>query len=378
MDYRRCTINCAFIFADQKNELNCSKFNALRPAEAINKIDGHQAIAMHIDQFTRNDEETQKIISQADIIIVERNYFGDALTIMQFWKSRGKSIIACFDDAYDLMHPKNVAYPFWHDGIISYRNEKGEEFTAVANPKPLDQFTWGLRMVKGIQVPSVMLAKDWEKYAPTYYVPNYLEIDKYLDVKPLYPHNDIIIGWCGSMSHLASFTDSGASRALKKIARKYDNVKILIGGDKRVYDSIDLREGKKLFQPYVPEEQFLPLIKSFDIGLAPLVGRYDMRRSHIKVLEYMALQMPWVASDMITYSHLREYGIMTENTIDAWVDNLSYAIEHLDERREYAKGAPFDFAMSMSYDNNIQNTLALYQKIIDTPYPGYIPNPLTD
>lgn len=362
------------VAADQPHEVNCSLHNIIRPAQAINKIPGNQSVVIGINQFSENNPETQKLIMGSDIIVVERNFFGDALTTMEWCRVRNKSLVAIFDDGYQVMEKHNVAYPFWKHGEITVPDEKGRPKREKMLPPPMVQFIWGLQMVKGIQVPSLALAEDWKKYNNTYYIPNCIIAEKYPDVKPLYPHKDsIVCGWGGSLSHFESFTDSGILKALKRVVRKYNNVKVMITGDKRVFDAIDLPANKKIFNSYVPEEQFLPLMKTFDIALAPLITEFDRRRSHIKVLEYMALKMPWICSDFPPYEHLKKYGIVAQNTAESWEEKLCYAIDNIEERRAYAEGEPFEYAMGMSYDKNIGKTLELYQSLIDTPYTNYEP-----
>lgn len=343
--------------------------NCIIPTKAINRTEGrHNAQAIYINDFVQNKEEVQKLCSGADIIIVERNYFGDTLSMMQFWKVRNKPIVAIFDDAYDIMHPKNISYRFWTFGEIHVKDEQGVEKTAVMKPHPLEQFKWGLAMVKGLQVPSVNLAKDWSKYTQTYYIHNFLDIDKYMNVQPLFPHDDLVIGWCGSLSHYASFANSGILDGLKRISRKYPKVKILISGDKRVYDLLET--DNKVFQNFVPAEQWCPLLKTIDIGLAPLSGEYDKRRSWIKALEYMALKIPWIATKYPTYDELHDYGLMTENGSKYWENALIEMIENYPKYKERAETIGYDFALSQSSDNNIEKvTLPLYEKLINAPYP---------
>lgn len=356
------------MYADNPKEWNCSEWNCIIPAKNINKTGTHSANVIHINEFNRNTELSQKLCSEADIIIVERNFFGDTLTMLQFWKVRGKTILAIFDDAYDIMHPQNVSYPFWSAGEIKIQKEDGSIATMKMNPLPLTQFKWGLRIVKGVQVPSEYLAKDWSEYNQTFFVHNFLDAEKYMNVRPLLPHEGLTIGWCGSLSHHSSFTDSGVLMALPKILKKYPHVRVLIGGDKRVFDLLETPN--KIFQNFVPKEQWTSLLKSLDIGLAPLAGEYDKRRSWIKGLEYMALKIPWIGTDYPTYSELREYGLMTDNGSRNWQDAISEMIENYEKYKELADTAAYDFAMEQSSEKNIEKvTLALYQRMIDEPYP---------
>lgn len=358
-----------YVYADSPMEWNCSEWNCIIPTNAINKTEKHSASAIYINEFMQNTEKSQKACSEADIIVVERNFFGDTLTMMQFWKVRNKTILAIFDDAYDIMHPQNISYRFWTYGELTVKDNTGQERVVKMIPTPLEQFKWGLRMVKGVQVPSVYLAKDWSKYNTTHYVHNYLDWEKYQNIEPLIPHEgEIVIGWCGSMSHHSSFTDSGVLDALRKVTKRYPNVKVLIGGDKRIFELLET--SKKVYQPYVPREQWTALLKTIDIGLAPLSGEYDKRRSWIKALEYMALKVPWIASKYPTYDELHDYGYMTENGYVNWERSLCDMIDNYPKYKEKADTIAYEFAEKQSSDNNIEKvTLALYEKLINSPYP---------
>jgi len=357
-----------YVYADSLKEWNCSEWNAIIPAKNINKTKKHTAKTIQINDFIKNNEETQKACSEADIIVVERNYFGDTLTMMQFWKVRNKTILCIFDDAYDIMHPQNISYKFWTHGEVRGKDKDGKDAVALMQPKPLEQFVWGLKIAKGIQVPSVNLAKDWSKYNQTFYVHNFLDLDKYMNIEPLYKHDDLIIGWCGSLSHHSSFTDSGVMIALKNIAKRYPKVKVLISGDKRIYDLLEVEN--KVFQKFVPAEQWTPLLKTLDIGLAPLSGEYDKRRSWIKALEYMALKVPWIATNYPTYDELHDYGTMTENGYKNWEDTISNMIENYSEAKEKADTIAYKFALNQSSEENVVKvTLPLYQKLLNSPYP---------
>lgn len=366
-------MNLLYVYADSPREFNCSAHNVIRPVNVINKMfpEKHQAIAIYCGHFAKNDEPIQNIAGKTDIIVVERNLFGDVLTSIQYYKVRNKSIIAIFDDAYDKILPENAAYSFWKNGEVKYVDENEKENIGIMTPNPLTQFKWGTRMVKGIQVPSQALAEDWSIYNKTYHIPNYIDFSRYENVKPLFPHTDkdIIIGWGGSLSHVDSFKSSGVIPALKNITKKYKNVKVMITGDKRVFDLLeDIPNNKKIYNNFVPEEQFSSLMKTFDIALAPLVGEYDYRRSRIKVLEYMALKIPWVASDYPPYKEFSEYGYYSNNTQESWEENISKIIDNIEERKSFASGAPYEYSKTQTYENNIEKTISLYEKIIEDEY----------
>ena len=264
-----------YIYADNPGSENCSRWNCFYPAESVNRTKNHHANIMHVNQFSKNSEEVQKFCNRSDILVLERNLFGDTLTFMTYWRVRNKTVLVIFDDGYDRLTKDNPAYTFWHRNEIKVMPDNianrtlnqmnsqkqnnvlwnnipmedrdkmialstsmfegkisiGPE-TKVSDIPFMSQFKWGLKIAKGIQVPSKRLANDWKKYNSTYFVHNYLDIKQYMDVEPLIKHDDIFIGWCGSLTHLPSFVESGAAEAIKNIVAKYNNVRLLIGGDK--------------------------------------------------------------------------------------------------------------------------------------------------
>lgn len=359
-----------FVFADNPSEWNCSNYNAVMPSKAMNKRPEHESYLINLQDFSENSPATQKLIEKSDLILIERNLFGDTLTMIQYWKVRGKSIAVVFDDSYDNILPENKSYNFWTKGELKQMDGQAEKITYM-NPLPLEQLKWGLQIVKAGTFPSVNLCKDWGKYTRTFHVRNNIELERYRNITPLFPHpkKEIWIGWCGSLSHVHSFTESGIIQAMERISKEFKNVKILIGGDKRVYDAINVSESRKAYTNFVPVKDFAKLLKSFDIPFAPLSSDYDMRRSWVKVLEYMALQIPWIATDCITYEELKPFGKTVVNSEENWYNAITNMIENIDTAREFAKEEPYKFALNQSADVQLDNRLKIYQQIIDLEYP---------
>lgn len=360
-----------FVYADQKHEMNCSVFNCFNPTEAINKTGVHTANYIHVDDFVKNEPETQKLCSEADIIVIERNFFQDVSTMEVFWWTRGQNIGGIWDDGYSVMHPKNPAYPFWNNGEIRYilKDQPNVEQVGYMSPKPLVQMKYSLHFLKGAQVVSDALIEDWSPYVDCYKINNHLVIDRYTNVtEPLYPHDGIWIGWTGSLSHRDSFESSGLLRAYRKICKNFPTVKILITGDKKIYDELDVPNTRKMFSGYVPAEQYPSLIKSLDICTIPLAGEYDKRRSQIKPLECLALKVPFIATNYPNYNHLAPYGTFTENGWQNWENAIAESIEKLSDLREKAVDVGYPFALTQDIDLHVQERIDLYQMLIDKPY----------
>lgn len=363
-------MNILYVYADNPKAKNCSRWNCTIPAENINKLGkNHVGNAITIDEWVKNQENARKLSSEADIIVVERNFFGDTLTLMQYWKVRGKTILAIFDDAYNILTTDNPAYPFWIKNEMKRKKEDGTIETLHMYPPPLEQFSWGLHIAKAIQLPSRTLVEDWSKHNRAFHVNNFLDIDKYININPLlkFEENEIVIGWCGSLSHRTSFINSGILVALKRIGEKYPNVKILIGGDKGIFDMLDVKN--KVFQRYVADEEWTSLLKSIHIGLAPLSGEYDHRRSWIKGLEYMALKIPWIGTNYRNYDEIKNYGILTDNGYNNWEKSLEMVISDYKYYKENAEKEAYEFALEQSSEKGLKRvTIPLYEKLLNEPY----------
>lgn len=351
-----------YVYADNPEEWNCSEWRCAIPSRAINRRYPGSSQLLDIASFTQNTPLAQQICDAADVIVVQRNLFGPVLAAMQHWKAREKVVVVDFDDAYNLIPPQVKNFSFWQEGILPPAAD-GSVWDPI-QPSPLIQFKWGLKLAHGVTVPSTRLAQDWQSIQHIDLVPNYIEADKYLKTAPQ-PHEGVILGWGGSFSHLQSFTDSGLAIALRRVCQARKQVQVLICGDRRVFDAINLPADQKMYQPWVSAEEWPQSLARFDIGMAPLAGEYDQRRSWIKVLEYMLMKIPWAASDGAAYAELSDFGHLVENTPAAWENTLLEMIDHLDDCRRTANETAYKFAIQQNVDENVDQILAVYSAIAE-------------
>ncbi len=353
-----------YIYADSKEEWNSSEWRCAIPYRAINRTGRHQAFLVDIESFAHHSPQADEICQAADILIVERNLFGPVLSAIQYWKARDKVVLADFDDAYHLMHPSNLNYSFWSEGV---RRDNGQK----VEPPPLTQFKWGLRLVHAATTPSRRLADDWRAYAETIYVPNYIDLNLYQNTQTQ-EHDSIIIGWGGSISHYQSFVDSGVIPALQRLCRARPQVRVMLcGNDWRIAQQMNIPEDQLIQVRWVPHNRWSTVLAQFDIGLAPLCGEYDQRRSWIKVLEYMVMKIPWIASEGPPYEEFRSFGWLVQNTAQAWQRVLFDVVDHLEQYQKEAAGEAYLAALGKSIDENIDRTLSqyatIYEKVLGQP-----------
>lgn len=351
----------SYIFADKPSEINTSIYRCWIPCRALADA-GYGASLIPAELFQKNTQEVQDILNKTQVIVVERNFFADLITQCVYWIVRGKIVIANFDDNYDLIEESNASFKFWHDGLIPVMRD-GESKLLRLFPHPLWQFKLGLKICHAQIVPSKELMKYYGEYSPTYFVPNYFDTE-FLINKPREERDYINIGWGGSLSHLQSFRDSGALAAFQNVCKVRDNVKVMICGDKRIYDLLEIPEDKKQFHPFVPHDQWGSVIsKYFDIYPIPLSGEYDNYRSCIKPIEAMLTQTPWISSDSPAYHDLAPYGKLIKNSEENWTNALLDMIDNLSEEKEKAKEEPYQFALTWDIKYHTEEIADIFRLI---------------
>ncbi len=364
-------MNIVFVYADNKAEWNSSEWRCVIPAKAIDQHPDHQARLLAIADFTNGTSQAHELCTAADVIVVERNLFGPVLTAIIHWKAQGKGVIVTFDDAYHLLPEDNLSHDFWIKGIAR-KQRNGKVVQEKIDPPPITQFKWGLRMVDGAVVASQKLVEDWMDYTDVRHLPMFLDFNRYQKLSEQ-QSDDVVIGWSGSLSHLHSFS-GGILIALERVARSRRQVRIKIGNDRRIYDKLKIPKKQKALTPWVPYEEWPEVLASYDIGLAPMEGEFDARRSWVKVLEYMAVKIPWVASKCPAYESLEEYGGLVVNTPEAWESILLEMVDKIEVYHKKAAGTPYQFARSQSADQNVQKIIGMFSEITGRKSSGSSPS----
>jgi len=114
----------------------------------------------------------------------------------------------------------------------------------------------------------------------------------------------LTVGWAGGMSHLNDWMEAATPLA-GVLAANPDVDMHFVGID---YSPLLKRECR--YTPWKPDVWEYYQGIDFDIGLAPLADTpFNSCKSHIKVLEYMALGIPVIASDAPAYRDLVVDGV---------------------------------------------------------------------
>lgn len=362
-------MNVIYVYADNDHEWNCSEFRCLSPSDAINRAastnarPNWSAKLIHISGFMNFlDPAIQDIVHQADIIVLQRNVVvKSVIDVMQYWQGLGKPVVIDLDDAYQMLPVCNPAYPFWKENSSNLETE------------PLTILEQGLAASNGLTAPNNLLLGDWKHVAKGYYIQNYARAEWWTGLPSRHDlklsrglQDRIVIGWGGSVSHYDSWWGSGLREAATNISRRYPQVVwMMCGNDIRLYNHLPVPVSSKFLQPGVLPSDWPRVVSTFDIGVAPLFGPYDQRRSWIKGMEYMLAGVPWVATTGEPYSELKHFGTLINNSPDAWEYHISRIIDNLPSEHETAISRVPMAQRLLFMDNNLDVYERQYKAVIN-------------
>jgi hypothetical protein len=336
-------------YADFPQEMNTSIWRCFIPYHELKKK--HNVTISH---FTEIDS-----VSEIDTLLVERNLFNDNLIDnIRRLKSEGTKIVATFDDAYHLMPSYIVSKASW-----------GKE--------NLVKFYSGLGLCDCAILPSKLLCQDYSSYCETMFVPNFFDEELYEGIKHT-SDKGVRVFWSGNDTHKHSILESGVLDSLVYLCGKYKNLSVVTAGgtdtiklfgrvlSKRHF-SVDLSMGAKLsglvtphianLVSWMPLDHWVKIVADFaDIGIAPLVGEYDRRRSCVKCYDFGMLKLPFVGSNLEPY---QDIGCELADGKQGWIDKLEPLVKD-GFARELAGERLYEHVSRMS----IQKNLYVYEEVL--------------
>lgn len=350
-----------FVEADTAAELSTSTHLMRVPAAAISRTGVHQARVIHRDQFLK-----EPVDLWPDLCVFERLLLAPFTEKIKEYKSAGISTLVRFDDAYHLLPSYISSAALWRKSLVGVPQPNGSLAAAKMDISAMKQFREGLGVCDAASTPSRLLCQDYERFAKKmFYLPNYVDLGNPAWTEPKPKHEGIIIGWGSGGTHKQSVRDSSLLPALSIICRKYPEVKIMICGHeewvkKQVANRVS--EDQLITQGWVPNEEWPRTVAKFDIGLAPLAGAYDDRRSSVKVQDYAILGIPFVCSDRPPYRDVQG-GIRVTNKTKNWVRAIRSIIER-ESTRERLSSFGLRWGRTRGISQNISKYLNMMTEVL--------------
>lgn len=289
----------------------------------------------------------------ADVVVLQRDAGGSTLSSLEAWLPRwrasGGTFIWEVDD--DLLDGEGL-------------RKRGAFLDAIEG---LAKKVRWLSMHADIVTVSTSTLAD--KIRPfnknVHIVPNYLDANLW-QLKHLRDHTKgsyakvkggpVRIGYIGTPSHQEDVEI--VKEAMQRIQFEYgDGVEIEVIG---VFQNITPLFGKRVGLPkkndYPNFVKWLHQRVHWDIGIIPLEDDdFNKSKSHLKFLEYAALDMAIVCSDVESYRHIAQHernALVVEKSSTAWYEAIKDLVEHVEKRERFAHQAYSDLVTSYTIEVN--------------------------
>lgn len=154
---------------------------------------------------------------------------------------------------------------------------------------------------------------------------------------PRRPHTGIQIGWPGLEEHQLELRHIPLVSAIEDLLEAHPDVHVTTIGVRLT----GLRHERYRSRPFMLAQEVMQHTASFDIGIAPLSPevRINHVRSNVKLKEYAAHGVPWLASPIGPYQGMgeREGGRLVAD--DRWFEELDALVRDDRARHKLAKRA---------------------------------------
>lgn len=190
-----------------------------------------------------------------------------------------------------------------------------------------------LQLANIVTVPSETLAAQYREWgaADVRVVENYLRPDYAASAVPRHP--GVTVGWTACAEHEHDMKHFELRAVMRRLLDAHPELHVMSVG-------IDLALPPERYTrfPIVEYRDLASHVARFDIGIAPIADiPFNRARSNVKVKEYAAVGVPWLASPIGPYAGLGEKQGGRLVPDDRWHEELSRLIGDARARRKLAK-----------------------------------------
>lgn len=150
--------------------------------------------------------------------------------------------------------------------------------------------------------------------------------------RPNQTRHTINLGWIGFGDELEDVFQ--VKRMIVRVMREYPQTQLIIAGDVEVYQLFDnLPEGRRLYIPFLQEEDLGYALNQMDILLLPMRNNpFHHSLSDYRLVSAGGRGIPWIASPLPAVMNWREGGLIINST-DEWHTYLRQLVIDDDLRR---------------------------------------------
>lgn len=298
------------------------------------------------------------------------NFLVKANTVIEDWDARTADIIvcqrSCTNDQLELItkwskHYKcKIVYEVDDDILNIDSSNKACEF--YSDPKIRNNICKMLELSDLVTVSTLKLKQNLQQYNDNITIlPNYID-EKLLAFDSNPPDiNKTIIGWGGSITHQIDF--AVCASPLRRVMDMQKETWLHLYG---TYYNPGLTE-RLYFTPWSDDMEAFHRSLRLHIGLAPLrTCTFNESKSYIKMLEYAALGIPAVASNVTAYQDFVKHtvtGYLVNNNAE-WRDRILNLVRN-PELRTYIGNNAREYAKDFTIQKNYLKWAKVYQELVN-------------
>jgi glycosyltransferase involved in cell wall biosynthesis len=291
-------------------------YRGIGPMTALRHVQGHAVQRL----FTDEARPLEADISDIDVLYVHRYCNEHAQQLVSRAKAAGAAVVWDNDDDQAAM-PRSSA---------SYRH-----FGGIEGERRLGRMRRIFRVADLVTSPSTHLSERMLSWGArrTATIENHVA-PQFLGA-PRRPHSGVRIGWVAGLEHTSDANALAIRSTLERLLDEYAELSVTSIGL-----GLGLPSDRYEHIPSAPLMALPQHIAGFDIAVAPIADSgFNRSRSNIKLKEYAAAGVPWLASPIGPYAAMGEKQGGRLVADDGWYDALKQLIEKPRERRKLAKRA---------------------------------------
>jgi len=217
-----------------------------------------------------------------------------------------------------------------------------------------------MRMADVVTAPSAHLAARFRKESgvEVQVLENYLPVRF---VRPaVRPRPGFTVGWLAALEHRADFERLGLKRQFLRLLEARPQVELVTVGLK-----LPLEHPRYHHRSITPYGELPGVLAQFDLAIAPLCDiPFNRARSNVKLKEYGAVGVPWLASPIGPYAGMgeEEGGQLVPD--DGWAEAVAALVDDRDRRRRLAQRARA-WARTQTIADHVDRWELAFQEAVD-------------
>ena len=351
-------MNIVFVYhyAISKN-IDFQPWRGIMYHDAIKKTGLHQVDLIQSQDLCKNTQQTNYLCSQSQIIIIEGSPDIDLLSVVNYWKSKGKKVLIDIPLTSERICSECQLPAESTFSITQMYNKYQNKDNEIVGQS--ERFRWGLHLADRILVSSNMQQSNWQLSAPVKVIPEFIDIGNLLENKH-YLHNPLVIGIFSSQEVIDPTLDS----VKNIISSNFSSSKLLL------FQEMEFSSSKNpgiFFDPSLQSNStnWVGLLSTIDLcvfwDLQPERGKY-----YRNILETMSMKIPWILNEQKGYQDLSKYGLIIKNHRN-WQASIIDKIEHINEQNSILEEG-YLHSLGLNIDDHIYEILAFFSEILKNPF----------